>query len=69
METNKVLPDRNRDHALSGGWNGYRECHIKPDPILLVARGRIELPTQGFSVMQPKLLPNSHIPTDPVITL
>lgn len=22
------LPEKNRDHALSGNWNGYRECHI-----------------------------------------
>ena len=31
----KMLPDRNRDHALSGGWNGHRECHIKPDLLLI----------------------------------
>lgn len=22
------LPDKNRDHGLSGGWAGHRECHI-----------------------------------------
>ena len=27
----QVLPEKNRDHALSGDWVGYRECHIKPD--------------------------------------
>jgi mRNA interferase YafQ len=26
-----------RDHALSGDWAGYRECHLKPD-LLLVYR-------------------------------
>jgi mRNA interferase YafQ len=26
-----VLPESNRDHALSGDWAGYRECHVKPD--------------------------------------
>lgn len=25
------LPEHNRDHALSGNWAKYRECHIKPD--------------------------------------
>lgn len=25
------LPEKNRDHALSGNWAGYRECHIQPD--------------------------------------
>lgn len=31
----KALPERNFDHALSGGWNGYRECHAKPDLLLI----------------------------------
>ena len=25
----RVLPENNRDHALSGDWAGYRECHLK----------------------------------------
>ena len=29
------LPDRNRDHALTGDWNGHRECHILPDWLLI----------------------------------
>ena len=29
------LPDKNRDHNLSGDWIGYRECHILPDWILI----------------------------------
>lgn len=29
------LPDRNRDHALTGSWSGYRECHILPDWLLI----------------------------------
>src|SRR5450759_2816026 len=29
--SDQVLPENNRDHALSGDWAGYRECHIKPD--------------------------------------
>lgn len=31
----QALPLNNRDHALSGDWNGYRECHVKPDLLLL----------------------------------
>jgi mRNA interferase YafQ len=31
----QVLPDSKRDHALSGDWMGYRECHIKPDLLLI----------------------------------
>ena len=29
------LPKKNRDHALSGNWAGYRECHILPDWLLI----------------------------------
>lgn len=29
------LPEKNRDYALSGNWNGYRECHILPDWLLI----------------------------------
>ncbi|MGA7324312.1 MAG: type II toxin-antitoxin system YafQ family toxin [Rhodomicrobium sp.] len=34
--TDQPLPARNRDHALTGGkWKGYRDCHIKPDLVLI----------------------------------
>jgi mRNA interferase YafQ len=26
---------RHRDHDLSGDWDGYRECHLKPDLLLI----------------------------------
>lgn len=29
------LPQENRDHALSGNWSGYRECHVQPDWLLI----------------------------------
>lgn len=31
----QILPENNRDHPLSGDWAGYRECHIKPDLLLI----------------------------------
>lgn len=33
--TDEALPKNNRDHALTGNWDGYRECHIKPDLLLI----------------------------------
>ena len=33
--SDQALPGNNRDHALSGDWVGYRECHIKPDLLLI----------------------------------
>lgn len=29
------LPDRYRDHSLSGTYCGHRECHIEPDWLLI----------------------------------
>ena len=29
------LPDKNRDHDLSGDWAGHRECHILTDWLLV----------------------------------
>ena len=29
------LPEKNRDHALSGNWVGHRECHVLPDWLLI----------------------------------
>lgn len=29
------LPEKNRDHALTGNWTGHRECHIQPDWLLI----------------------------------
>ena len=31
----KPLPPQNRDHALSGEFAGHRECHIRPDWLLV----------------------------------
>ena len=31
----QALPESNRDHTLSGDWIGYRECHIKPNLLLI----------------------------------
>ncbi len=31
------LEERYRDHALTGGYAGFRECHIRPDWLLVYA--------------------------------
>ncbi len=43
LVVDESMPIRNRDQALSGDWNGYRECHIKPD-LLLSTRFRMNTP-------------------------
>ncbi len=31
----ETLPEKNKDHALSGNWEGHRECHILPNWLLI----------------------------------
>ena len=35
LAQDKPLPIKYRDHALTGDWAGRRECHIKPDLLLV----------------------------------
>jgi len=36
--SNEDLPGKYRDHSLSGDWSGYRECHVKPDLLLIYSK-------------------------------
>jgi len=31
----EILPIKYKDHSLTGNWKNYRECHIKPDLLLI----------------------------------
>ena len=31
----EALPEKNRDHSLTGNWVGFRKCHILPDWLLI----------------------------------
>lgn len=33
----KALPAKMVDHPLSGEWKGYRDCHVRPDLVLIYA--------------------------------
>lgn len=35
LANDAVLPDHYRDHGLSSNWKDCRECHIKPDWLLI----------------------------------
>lgn len=35
LAAGQPLPDKNRDHALTGDYIGFRECHIRPDCLLV----------------------------------
>jgi mRNA interferase YafQ len=50
LATDAELPDRLRDHALGGNWKGFRDCHVRPDLVLIyekVGSDRLSLARLG----------------------
>lgn len=35
LQINEPLAEKYRDHALTGKWHPCRECHVKPDLLLV----------------------------------
>jgi len=35
LSNDQPLAEKHRDHALTGEWSDHRDCHIKPDLILI----------------------------------
>lgn len=35
LANNETLESKYKDHALTGELKGYRDCHIKPDLVLI----------------------------------
>ena len=35
LQNQQILPEEKKDHPLSGKYNGYRECHVKSDLLLI----------------------------------
>jgi mRNA interferase YafQ len=35
LAADQSLPRRNVDHPLSGEWNDFRDCHFRPDLVLI----------------------------------
>ena len=40
--TDAPLPAKNHDHELAGDWANYRECHIKPDLLLIYRKPDVD---------------------------
>ncbi len=49
LQLDNALPEKYVDHALSGNWQGYRDCHIKPDLVLIykIDNGSLKLARIG----------------------
>ena len=38
LAADEPLPAKHRDHDLTGNWSDHRECHVKPDLLLIYRR-------------------------------
>lgn len=35
LANDQPLAEKHRDHALTGNWKDHRDCHVKPDLVLI----------------------------------
>ena len=35
LAADRPLPQRHHDHALTGPWKDHRDCHVRPDLVLI----------------------------------
>ncbi len=50
LADDQPLAEKYNDHALSGNWKDHRDCHIKPDLVLIYRKpdaGRLQLVRLG----------------------
>ena len=50
LANDQPLEPRHHDHALSGDWKDHRDCHVKPDLVLIYQKpdaGRLRLVRLG----------------------
>jgi mRNA interferase YafQ len=43
LARDKPLAEKSRDHALSGEWRDHRECHLKPDLLIIYRKPNAEV--------------------------
>jgi mRNA interferase YafQ len=43
LASDQALEPRHRDHALTGEWKDHRDCHVKPDLVLIYRKPDAEL--------------------------
>ena len=43
LRAGSKLPVGNNDHQLKGKWKGARDCHLKPDLVMIYRRTKTEI--------------------------
>ena len=42
LAEDQPLAEKYRDHALTGEWKDHRDCHVKPDLVLIYRKHTVE---------------------------
>ena len=50
LQKQESLPEEKRDHSLVGNYKGYRECHVRPDLLLIYTIKKKELELLLFRI-------------------
>ena len=50
LQKQELLPEETRDHSLVGNDKGYRECHVRPDLLLIYKIKKKELELLLFRI-------------------
>ena len=43
LANDRILESKHKDHKLQGEYEGFRECHVKPDLLLIYRKDSINL--------------------------
>ncbi len=43
LANDQSLAEKHRDHALTGDWKDHRDCHVKPDLVLIYRKPSAEV--------------------------
>ncbi len=43
LANDRPLEPRHHDHALSGDWRDFRDCHVKPDLLLIYQKSGADI--------------------------
>lgn len=50
LQKQEPLPEEKREHSLVGNYKGYRECHVRPDLLLIYKIKKEELELLLFRI-------------------
>ena len=50
LANDEVLEQKYKDHSLKGEFKGFRDCHIKPDLVLIYSKNKNALLLTAFRI-------------------